>query len=269
MSSQNSRNGKQSPGWDPRLLACRAIDSIRINSLRSEVREGRLHWIKERQPAAAVIIPAANRFFRASNNPVMIHGSIERWRDWEVECYLQLNGKEYSAFPEGARAVCAAAVPGTSLCSHLNHGTLTEGMMKAAGLEFRRVHGLWHSGYNGPWSHSDPHSGNVIFDEKTERARLIDFETMHDQRLTPDERHADDLLVILQDLVGRLPKHQWPDFPLQFLAAYDRPDIVKLLPAKLRVPNWGVPRLWWAIRTTCMKTAELRRRLDVLREAIL
>jgi hypothetical protein len=52
--------------------------------------------------------------------------------------------------------------------------------------------------------HGDPHMDNVIYDHATDRALLIDFEVIHDKSVPAGARHADDLLVFLQDLMGRV-----------------------------------------------------------------
>jgi hypothetical protein len=52
-----------------------------------------------------------------------------------------------------------------------------------------------------------------------------------------------------------------------FLTGYNRPEIVALLRDRLVVPD-GLPRIWWAVRTTYMGSAELRRRVQALRKSI-
>ena len=43
----------------------------------------------------------------------------------------------------------------------------------------------------------------VIYNQKTGRARLIDFELVHDRSLSAKSRHADDLLVFLLDILAK------------------------------------------------------------------
>ena len=82
-----------------------------------------------------------------------------------------------------------------------------------------------------------------------------------------EERHADDLLVVLQDLAGRIAAGQWLPNAQAFLAAYEKPEVVALLREKLVVPR-GFGRLWWAVRTTYLASAELERRVRALRDSI-
>ena len=44
---------------------------------------------------------------------------------------------------------------------------------------------------------------------------------------------------------------------------YDAPDVAARIREKARVPR-GIPRLWWAVRTTWMRRPELERRMREL-----
>jgi Ser/Thr protein kinase RdoA (MazF antagonist) len=140
-------------------------------------------------------------------------------------------------------------------------------MLQAAARELRRAHMAESEYFRGPWSHGDPHSGNFVYEPEADRARLIDFEVMHHPNISADERHADDLLVLLQDMAGRIAAEQWLPNAQAFLRGYDRAEIVALLRAKLVVPR-GLGRIWWAVRTTYLGSAELERRVRALRESI-
>ena len=172
-----------------------------------------------------------------------------------------------TAFPQGDDAVAVDELPGQSLAGHLEGGTLTAAMLAAAGRELRRAHSWRCDAFGGPWSHGDPHTGNFVYEAAHDRARLIDFEVMHHASLSADDRHADDLLVFLQDLVGRIPGDRWIPSARAFLAAYDRAEIVPVLARKLVVPR-GLARLWWSVRTTYLSRAELARRIQQLRDVL-
>lgn len=243
------------------------VDRIKINAVSRECRDGRALWIKRRRWTARPIMACANRFFRLAGNPIQALEEPSAWQRWEVECFLQLHGGEYYAFAEGHAAVAAEEVPGKSLSLHLKQGTLTLPMVEAAARELRRAHEAECETLRGPWSHGDPHSGNFVYEEATDRARLIDFEVMHHPTIHAEARHADDLLIFLQDVVGRIAAEQWLPVAQAFLSSYGRPEIVALLRDSLVVPR-GLPRVWWAVRTTYMGTAELERRVGELRESL-
>jgi hypothetical protein len=240
------------------------VDRIKINAVSRECRDGRTLWIKRRRWTAQPIMACANRFFRLAGNPIRAIEELATWQRWEVDCFLQLHGGEFDAFAEGSSSVVAEEVPGKNLSHHLGGGTLTLPMLRAAALELRRAHAAPSAVFDGPWSHGDPHAGNFVYDASIDRARLIDFEVMHHPAIGADERHADDLLIFLQDMVGRIARDQWLPSAQAFLTAYDRPEIIARLHPKLVVPC-GIPRIWWAVRTTYMGSAELERRLAALR----
>ena len=243
------------------------VDRIKINSVSREWREGRALWIKRRRRVARPIMACANRFFRLAGNPIRALDEPLSWQRWEVACFLQLHGECFTAFAEGPSTVAAEEVPGESLSRHLSAGTLTLQMLRAAARELRRAHEGKSEQFCGPWSHGDPHLGNFIYEPETGRARLIDFEVMHHREMPAAERHADDLLVLLQDVSGRIAEDAWLPGAEAFLTAYDRPEIVALLREKL-VVSGGLGRVWWAVRTTYMGSAELERRMRTLRESI-
>ncbi len=243
------------------------VDRIKINSLARELRDRRPVWIKRRRASAPLVLACANRFFRTVGNPIQALGDFAEWQRWEIECFLALHGEQFHAFAEGPRAVAADEVPGINLSQHLNAGTLAPSMLVAAARELRRAHQRHCPALGGQWSHGDPHAGNFVYEAAADRARLIDFEVRHHRSLPAEERHADDLLVLLQDLCGRLPTEQWLPCSQAFLEAYKRPDIVARLREKLIAPR-GLARVWWAVRTTYLAPAELERRLAELRASL-
>jgi hypothetical protein len=251
-----------------RLLtaAGRWIDRIKINDLAREPRGDRMYWVKRRRPAAGTIIALANAFFRLAGNPVVILPNDSTWQTWERTCLELLHGDE-AAVHSDARGWWVSEFPGESVASHLARGAATSEMFSAAARELRRAHGLDCVDLRGAWSHGDPHSGNFIYDGATDRACLMDFEVRHDGALPPDARHADDLLVFLQDTLGRLPRAEWLEMAGVFVRTYDRPEITARLIERLAEPR-GLARLWWAVRTTYLAPRELSLRLAALRAAL-
>lgn len=251
--------------FNPLLSAFgRVIDGIKINSISKEMRNGSEVWVKRRLPGRGLLIRCANFFFRLVRNPVRVWHGLEDWRRWEVLSFQILNGDKYQAFADSDRSICAERIPGTTLSDHLERGTITIEMYEAAAEELRNAHTLWCKEFNGPWSHGDSHLANMIYDEASGRARMIDFDVIHEKSLSPEERHADDLLIFLQDLVGRVPVEQWLTGAICFLSAYGRPEVIRILKLRLDVPG-GVALLWWIVRANYLRPAELRRRIKALR----
>jgi len=178
-----------------------------------------------------------------------------------------LNGDRFRAWTCGDKAVCADKVPGKSLWEHLKHDKLTKEMVAAAGREFRRAHHFASDEFRGPWSHGDAGTNNVIYDDKTGRARFIDFEIVHNKSLRAKSRQADDLLVFLLDVIAVAPNPQWLALALSFLNAYGNAAVICELEDELAVPS-GMAWIWWGVRTSFANPAKVRKRLEKLRDVI-
>src|SRR5947207_212081 len=153
-----------------------------------------------------------------------------------------LNGDRFAAKIMDARTVRLDKLPGQSLWDHMKQGSLTPRMLEAAGLEYYRAHQFRRREFGSPWSHGDASMTNVIYDEKSGRARLIDFEIMHDKSLPPTVRHADDLLVFLLDMLDAVPDRKWLPFTTCFLTAYGDRKVIAQLKKRLVVPS-GMGRI--------------------------
>jgi len=149
-----------------------------------------------------------NFYFRAAGIPIRYLSDVREWRRWEARCFQMLNGDRFRAKVSDSRTVTLDKLPGDNLWDHMNRGTLKPRMLKSAGSEYRRAHHFKNEDFGSGWSHGDASMTNVIYNEKTGRARLIDFEIRHEKSLPATARHADDLLVFLLDLVSRVSSRQ-------------------------------------------------------------
>ena len=202
------------------IVATRLVEAIAINSISEQVRRGRTMVVKRRNIHSEQLADLTNLYFRMADIPIRFWSKVEQWQRWEVGCFEMLNGDRFHAHASGTRCVFAEKLPGESLWEHLNRGTLTRRMLQAAAAEFRRAHQFWSDEFRGRWSHGDGTSQNVIYDPSSNRARLIDFEIVHQKPLATSARQADDLLVFLLDMVGTVPSRQWLPFSMTFLEAY-------------------------------------------------
>ena len=244
-----------------RNAADRLVDSLKVNSVYEQVRRGRRLMNKRRTLYSEPLAELANVYFRMAGIPIRYWAKTEDWRRWEVQCFNMLNGDRFHARASSANAICADKLPGRSLLDHLNEGTLTREMMEAAGHELRRAHQLWSDEFRGPWSHGDAGTNNVIYDEKNGRARLIDFEIFHEKSLPTKSRHADDLLVLILDLLALAPNRHWFALVLAFLKAYDNAPVIAQLKDQLAAPT-GMAWIWWGVRTSFANPARVKRRLQ-------
>ena len=249
------------------LTAATHTGRIQPDAMRGDGHGAQAVMPKRRRRAAWLVMRVANAFFRLARNPVEAIANDAEWRAWEMDCFRLLHGPEFTAGLERDGTPFISLLPGGDLSRHLADGTLRAEHLAAAGAELRRAHDFHSPHHGGCWSHGDPHTGNFLFDAATGRARLVDFEMRHHRDLPEPRRHADDLLVMLQDVCGRCAGDAWLALAEAFLAGYGRGEIVALLDDLLRVPR-GVPRVWWAVRTSWMPRGELERRVAALRAAL-
>lgn len=248
-------------------VATRLVEAIAINSISEKVRRGRTVVIKRRNIHSEQLAELTNLYFRMAEIPIRFWSKVKDWQRWEVHCFEMLNGDCFRAYASGARCVVAEKLPGESLWEHLNRGTVTRRMLRAAAVEFRRAHQFWSDEFRGRWSHGDGTSQNVIYDPKSNRARLIDFEILHEKLLSTSARQADDLLVFLLDMVGTVPSRQWLPFSMTFLEAYGDGEVIAQLKKQLDLPG-GLAWIWWGVRTSFTNPAKVKRRLANLNRAV-
>jgi hypothetical protein len=248
-------------------FASAAVDFLKINSIEEKFRHGKPVIIKTRNGASEQIAESANLFFRLAEIPIRFWSKTEDWQRWEVDCFQMLNGDGFRAARVRANGVCVDKVPGRSLWDHMIEGGLTRQMMEAAAAEFRRAHQLWSAEFQGPWSHADATMQNVMYEEKTGRARLIDFEIVHEKSQSVRARHADDLLVFLLDLVAKGRRGKWLPLAIGFLEFYGDWNVIAQVQKQLVVPT-GLARIWWNVRTSFANAAKVKRRIDLLRKAV-
>jgi hypothetical protein len=243
------------------------VESLKINTISEKRRRGRRVVIKRRNIFGEGGADLINFYFRVADITIRYLSNVRDWRRWEASCFQMLNGDRFRAKVTDARTVRLDKLPGQSLWDHMNEGTLNKRMLEAAGREYYRAHQFWRDEFGGPWSHGDASMPNVIYNEKTRRARLIDFEIMHVKSLPATTRHADDLLVFLLDMVDRVPTRQWLPFTTCFVKAYADRDVITELQKRLVIPR-GLALIWWNVRTNFAKTGKAERRLRALRNAI-
>jgi hypothetical protein len=248
-------------------VATRLVEAIAINSISEKARRGRTLVVKRRNIHSEQLADLTNLYFRMADIPIRFWSKVEDWQQWEVGCFEMLNGDRFHAYASGARCVVAEKLPGESLWEHINRGTVTRRMLVAAASEFHRTHRFWSDEFRGCWSHGDGTTQNVIYDPKTDRARLIDFEIVHEKSLSTAARQADDLLVFLLDMVGVVPSRQWLPFSMTFLEAYSDVKVIAQLRKQLDLPG-GLAWIWWGVRTNFTNPGKVKQRLASLSRAI-
>jgi len=243
------------------------VERLKINAISEKRRKGRWVVIKRRNIYGGRGADLINFYFRLANIPIHFVNNPRTWCRWEAKCFQMLNGDRFQATIRDSRTLVMDKLPGESLWDRMKAGKLTLAMFKAAGKEYRRAHQLWVKELRGGWSHGDASMTNVIYDVQTDRARLIDFEIMHNDSLPAHARHADDLLVFLLDLVSRIETRHWLPFATTFLQAYGNGVVLRELKEQLNVPT-GMALIWWNVRTNFAKRSQINARFQTLRRVM-
>jgi hypothetical protein len=243
------------------------VEALNLNSVTEARRGGRAVIIKRRNVAGEALADLANAYFRKARIPIHFLSKAKDWQRREIASFNMLNGDRFRARASGEAAVIEDKLPGESLGAHMKRGTLTQKMLQAAAAEIHRAHQFCSDDFQRCWCHGDPTTTNAIYDDKTGRVRLIDFEIEHDKSLPVRARQADDLLVFLLDMVGLVSIRQWLPFALCFLTAYNHPGVIAELRKHLVLPG-GLAWVWWEVRTNFTAPAKMKRRLASLRAAI-
>jgi len=244
--------------FQPIIARLSAIaDSIKVNTISQRYMDARDWVVKRRNVSGFPVTSLANVYFRLAHVPIRYCSRLSHWQRWEIECYRMLNADGFEIHPLGRNTVCEGKVPGESVWAHLQRKTLTRRIVIAAAEEFRRAHRMWSEELGGYWSHGDASMSNVIYDPATRRARLIDFEIIHDKSLPAAERHADDLMVFLLDLVGFVSDRRWLALATCFLRTYGSPEVSAALRNHLFVPT-GIARIWWKVRTNFINSSKIQ-----------
>ena len=248
-------------------VASRLVEAIAINAIWEKNRRGRTLVVKRRNAHGAQLAELTNLYFRVADIPIRFWSKVEEWRRWEVGCFEMLNGDRFHADKSGRHWVVQEKLPGVVLYDVIDRGRVTRKMLQAVAAELKRAHEFWSDEFRGGWSHGDATTQNFLYDVKTNRARLIDFEIVHEKSLSAATRQADDLLVFLLDMVGRVPGRCWIPFATTFLRAYGNSEVVRELRKQLDLPG-GLAWIWWGVRTNFTNPAKVKQRLGNLSGAI-
>ncbi len=241
----------------------RLASPLRRNTLSDRECGMRRLVIKRRNRAGRGIADIANVYFRLARIPIHFLVTPRLWQRREVQCFRMLN-PTFHARPLGGRRIVEQMLPGQSIADHLRSGTLRRRMVRAAGREFRRAHGMWDEWFSNRWSHGDAGAPNVIYDPSSDRARFIDFELIHDKRVPATRRQADDLLVFLLDIAAAAPERRWLPLARAFLRAYANKPVIAELRRRHLAPPRGLAAIWWRVRTSFTSRRAIVGRLEAL-----
>jgi hypothetical protein len=238
-------------------LFARGLEHAIVNRVR---REG-ARWVKTRLYRGRFIITPGNVYLRWARAGFTMHTSPEAWAKYELGAYRALYGGD-AAGEVSSRSIWTRHLEGESLKTRP-----TADALHAGGVELARAHATLVDGV--PFSHGDLHLKNLLYDEAAKVAHIIDFETPHDDGLGAVERHADDLYVLVLDLLGTTSEDRSPELARALFDGYARAEVLAALRARLDVERAFLPRALQIVRSNYLRRGELRRRFDDLGRGLL
>jgi hypothetical protein len=247
-------------------LAARWIDAVRIHRTCRMTVDGVEGYLKERRFGMEVFLGPGNLFLRLSKSRIQMFSSVDKWREHEGSCFRLCHPERFFRYV-GRRGLFMERLPGTTIRDLAAGSALEKVLLRHCAAELRRVHTLRRHCDGEPWSHGDPHLGNFLFDQRSARCYLIDFETEHLLGYTAIERQADDVLTFCLELVARPDEASALAESMVFLEAYGVPEVLGAVGVRLTLPS-GFERVLWATRTHYLSADVLRRRLDALRSRL-
>ena len=127
---------------------------------------------------------------------------------------------------------------------------------------------MHHTAIGGRWfSHGDLHLSNVLFCAQNDRARVIDFETVHTSDQHAAARHAEDLACVALDLAATSvqPAADWA----VLLRGYALEGAVRTeLATRLVLARGLVPRSLQILRSRYLPREQLADTLAALRHEL-
>lgn len=240
------------------------MNRVRVNQIQRTTRDGLPVIWKRRRLSGSVVIWLGNRFLSLAGSGVCMFVRARDWMIWEAHCTRLLYPDRPAVLFGPGNAVSLPEVCGISLRQLLHADQVDLRAFAAAARELRRVHQIPCSVYHAAWSHGDLHLDNVLYDSTTDQATLIDFDTRHELGLPETQRHADDLKVMLLELLA-LPDDRWVQPASTLIREYGDVSVYDELSRQLVVPR-GLAKILWYTRTSGCSASQMGQRLRQLRE---
>ncbi len=244
----------------------RLMTQVRVNRVQCQNRDGVVVFVKTRRIGGSVAVWFGNLFLSLTDSGICMFARSRDWMAWEEYCGHLLYPDRPPVQCGPGNTVTMPEVHGVSLRKLLNEGKRDHRAFAAAAREVRRVHQIQCDDYKAAWSHGDLHLDNILYDSASDLASLIDYDTRHVRSLSETYRHADDLKVMLLELLT-LPNNEWCEPARCFLRGYGNAEILEELSRQLCIPR-GLAKVFWYTRTRFCSTHEIEQRSKCLGEII-
>ena len=242
------------------------MNEVRVNRISNFERHGIAMISKRRLAGAGFVIVFGNAFLSLANNTSRMFVTIRNWISWELHCTNLLYPERQASAESCGSTIQFHRIPGISLRALAIQNKVNAGAIIAVARELRRVHGIICPNFQSGWSHGDMHFGNILYDSETDTAVLIDFDTFHQHSVDQQQRHVDDLLVFLLELMARLDE-SWETLATAFIDEYDNNQVLHELTQHLVKPR-GIARILWYTRTYNAPECKMSQRISILQEIV-
>jgi len=187
------------------------LSRVRLNVLEKREGIGSTHYLKKRRLYAAPLIIASNVYLRISRTHVYFL-SRRKWLLWEHQVYKEILGKESQISDH--HTLVLPKLEGATLSDLLISKNECEvRTIEAVGWAIRAIETMhkcdinWPDGEKRSFSHGDAKVGNIICDLVSETCYILDYESIHDARMSSEWRHADDLRAIIYSAAEYIEPH--------------------------------------------------------------
>lgn len=177
------------------------LSGVRLNVLKKREGINSTYYLKKRRWYAALIIIASNVYLRISSTHAYFL-SRRKWLLWEHRIYKEILGKE-----------CRIDDNRTLILPKLEGATLSDFLISKNECEVRKIEAVgwaisaietmhkcqinWPDGEKRTFSHGDAKVSNIICNSVSKTCYILDYESIHDAKMSSEWRHADDLRAII------------------------------------------------------------------------
>lgn len=187
------------------------LSRVRLNVLEKHEDIDGTHYLKKRRLYATPLIIASNLYLRISRTHIHFL-SRRKWLIWEHQVFKEILGKESQISDH--HTLVLPKLQGVTLSDLLRSKNECDvRKIEAVGWAIRAIETMhkcqiiWPDGEKKSFSHGDAKVGNIICDLKSETCYILDYETIHDARMSSEWRHSDDLRAIIYSAAEYIEPH--------------------------------------------------------------
>lgn len=197
------------------------------------------YYHKKRCWYAPLLIIAGNAYLRLLRTHVRML-FLGKWLMWERRVYKELLGMELQ--PGDGQTLVMPYLEGSTLCDILrsDNGSDAE-KLEVIALTVRTIKAMhkcqiiWPDGEKRYFSHGDLTVKNVVCDLVSGSCFVIDYETIHDAKMSSEWRHADDLRTIIYSAAECIEPHLFSQLCRVTIGSYSDKSVLGYLKSYVKI----------------------------------